>query len=80
VTGHRSDASAPVLLAGHELAVKGKRNWRVAVPLSTVKEWSAPFARTIDVAVAGSAMKARLPIGLLGGTVDLAFLDVRAGH
>jgi len=81
VTGRRSDASAPILIAGHDVAVEGKRRWRVALPLDTVRNWSAPFARSISVQIAGAddtAMKARLPTGLLGHVVDLAFLDVSA--
>jgi hypothetical protein len=84
VTGHRSDATAPVTLAGHAVTVQGARNWRVAVPLETVRAWSAPFARTIAVQIGGAdggaAMRARLPIGLLGHVTDLAFLDVRASR
>ena len=83
ITGHRSDANAPVLLAGHDVAVQGKRRWRVALPLDTVRNWVAPFARSIAVQVdgaGGAEAKARLPIGLLGHDMDLAFLDVSAHH
>jgi len=82
VTGRRADREAPVRIAGHDVAVRGRHAWRAELPLATVRLWSAPFARTIDVQVAGAdggATKARLPIGLLGH-IDLAFLDVSARH
>ena len=43
---------------------------------------SDPFARSISVQIAGTEAetKARLPIGLLGHVVDLAYLDVSAPH
>ena len=83
VTGRRSDPAASVSLAGHEVRVQGARRWRASLPLDTVRRWSASFARSIAVQVAGPAggeMRASLPIGLLGQEVDLAFLDVRARH
>ena len=83
VSGHRSDPTAPVLLAGRVVAVQGRHRWRVALPLGTVRNWLPPFARSIAVQVdgaSGAETKARLPIGLLGHDVDLAFLDVSARH
>ena len=83
VTGSRPDAAAAVSLGGHDVAVRGGRSWRATVPLDTLRAWSAPFARSIHVAIAGPGggeADARLPIGLLGQPAELAFLDVRAGH
>lgn len=80
VAGRRADAAAAVSLAGHDVAVQGRHSWHVAVPLATVRAWSAPFARSILVAVAGrdgGQVSAPLPIGLFGATA-LALLDVSA--
>ena len=54
------------------------------LPVAAIRQWSAPFARTLEVAVAGPAGSAersetvRLPVGLLAGKVELASLVVRA--
>lgn len=83
VTGHRLDRAAPVSVAAHPVVVQGGRSWRVAVPLATVRAWSAPFARTILVEVEGGdggKADVPLPIGLLGSVTELAFLDVSVGH
>ena len=77
VSGHRKDASSKVDINGHEVVTEGARNWRVRVPVTTVRAWSAPFARTISVAVAGVEDDVDLPIGLLGHSEDLAMLVVR---
>lgn len=81
VAGRRHDASAPVSINGHAVAARGGRNWQALVPVETIRDWSEPYARSISVAVAGSAAgtaEASLPIGLLGHVTDLAFLEVRA--
>ncbi|WP_375403923.1 hypothetical protein [uncultured Sphingomonas sp.] len=83
VTGRRPDRAAPVLIAGHEVAVRGGRSWRASIPLAKVRLWSAPAARTIAVEAAGPGggrVEAPLPIGLLGHVTELAFLDVGAGR
>jgi hypothetical protein len=82
VTGRRLDAAASVTVAGHDVSVEGMRNWQVALPLETVRAWSPSSARTITVNVGGELggwAVVPLPIGLLGGSVELAFLEVR-GH
>lgn len=82
VTGHRDDASAGVLINGHPVETKGKRSWQARLPVDTVRDWSAPFARTIEVSYRDEAgapetpQKARLPIGLLGHVPDLASLVI----
>ncbi|MBB4858939.1 hypothetical protein HNO88_002265 [Novosphingobium chloroacetimidivorans] len=87
VTGHRERGSDEVRINGHRVDVQGQRNWRVRLPLAKVREWSAPFARRLevsthplasrkDVAQAGTADTARLPIGLLGHVPDLASLVI----
>lgn len=77
VTGQRADAGSAVRINGRAVAVEGARNWRVRLPVETLRAWSAPFARTITVAVAERENQAVLPIGLLGHVPDLAFLTVR---
>jgi hypothetical protein len=82
VSGHRDDAASVVRINGHAVPVEGKHNWRVRLPLETVREWSAPFARTVDVALLDpkisreTATQADLPIGLLGHATNLASLVV----
>lgn len=83
VSGRRDDAGALVRINGHAVPVEGQRNWRVRLPIETVREWSAPSARTIDVALLDPATRnaatqqADLPIGLFTRVADLAALVVR---
>lgn len=82
VTGYREDPALAVAINGHVVPVEGRRKWRVALPVETVRNWSAPYARTIEVALRdrageqGTSAEVRLPIGLLGGVGDLAHLVV----
>ena len=82
VTGRRAHAASPISINGHAVSVEGARKWRAVLPVTTVREWSAPFARTITVSVADTATRiessaeADLPIGLLGHA-ELAMLVVR---
>lgn len=80
VTGHRADPTATVSINGRAVSVEGEHRWRVRVPVETVRSWSAPYARTIDVSLGGSeaSTSVDLPIGLLGHVTDLAALEVRA--
>lgn len=78
VTGHRSDAASTVRINGHAVTPKGARKWRVSVPLEALRQWAAPYARTITVSVADTQTEAILPIGLLGHAEDLAFLTISA--
>ncbi|HEX7857164.1 MAG TPA: hypothetical protein VF503_26070 [Sphingobium sp.] len=84
VTGHRASVTSRVSINDNVVAVEGGRSWRVRLPLATVRAWSAPFARSIAVAVAQpdglveASTEAELPIGLLGHRTDLAALVVRA--
>jgi hypothetical protein len=54
------------------------------LPVETVRQWSAPFARTISVEIEdiktrnATSAEARLPIGLLGHAEDLAMLVISA--
>lgn len=72
VSGHRANASSVVLINDHAVTVSGQHNWQVSLPLDTVRNWSAPLARTIEVATfdpatqSRTATEANLPIGLLG--------------
>jgi hypothetical protein len=73
-----------VQINGHAVHVEGKQRWRVRLPLETVRSWSVPFARTIEVTLLDpsnpgeGSHKAKLPIGLLGHVSDLASLVVTA--
>lgn len=83
VTGRRRDAAATVAIADHVVAVRGRRVWRVAVPVADIRQWSAPVARSIAVSIiepgaSPIVAQAKLPIGLLGHIIELASLDVRA--
>lgn len=80
ITGRRADAGSTVFLAGHRVTVQGARQWRVSVPLNTIRDWLAPGARTIAVKVDGDARDtvASLPVGLLGQRTELSFLEVRS--
>lgn len=81
VSGHRESVASQVKINGHPVAVRGGRSWRAKVPVSSVREWSAPFARTVEVTLEGDSLEvassatARLPIGLLGHA-DLASLEI----
>lgn len=78
VSGQRNEAAAGIAINGHAVAAQGGRNWRVRLPVATVRAWSKPNARSIAVAVGDRADEAALPIGLLGQPRDLAMLVVRA--
>lgn len=84
VSGHREDPDSIVSINGQVVSVEGERGWRVRVPVETVREWSAPFARTIEVSLRNPETQAEavasvaLPIGMLGGTTDLATLVISA--
>ena len=84
VTGHRANAESAVSINGRTVRADGARKWRVRVPVDTVREWSAPFARTISVSVVDAetrtyaTVEVDLPIGLLGHVENLAFLVVSA--
>ncbi|PZQ63103.1 MAG: hypothetical protein DI544_02740 [Sphingomonas taxi] len=83
VSGTRPSTAAAVLINGHPVAVDGGRHWRVRLPVETVRGWSRPGARTIRVTLATPAggraveYETDLPVGLLGGRIDLAALVVR---
>ena len=85
VSGYRENAATTVMVNGYVVPVEGARKWAVNLPLDTVREWSAPRARTIEVslqepdAVEAQNAKVRLPIGLLGDVTLLASLVISAG-
>lgn len=76
VSGQRNATSTNIVVNGHEVSAKGKQRWHVRLPVETVRAWSAPYARTIAVSVAGETHDAKLPIGMMGHA-DLAMLVVR---
>ena len=83
VRGRRDSPAAQVTINGRPVVAQGARLWRVSVPVETLRQWSAPHARSITVAVtdtctgAATTAQTRLPIGLLGHSQDLAMLVVR---
>jgi hypothetical protein len=84
VSGQRADAASEVRINGHAVPVEGRQTWKVRLPVDTVRAWSAPMARTIDVTVrdpgapAETTKRADLPIGLLGHVTELASLVIGA--
>ena len=82
--GVRGSPDAVVRINDRVVEVEGGRSWQVRLPVATIQNWSAPFARTVQVSVAntvGSAERTdavRLPVGLLGHNLELASLVVRA--
>jgi hypothetical protein len=84
VTGRRANPASAISINGHVVPVTGKYNWRVSLPVETVRLWSPPFARRINVATFDSktgneiTAAAALPIGLLGHVESLAMLVITA--
>ncbi len=84
ISGHRDNAAAAVHINGHPVSVEGRHNWQVRLPIETVRAWSEPFARTIEVAMLDSetsnklTTQANLPIGLLCRITNLASLVISA--
>jgi hypothetical protein len=82
VTGRRAHAAAVVRINGHAVPVQGSRKWRATVPVETVRQWSAPYARTITVSVVDAMTRSQastevdLPIGLFGRVESLAMLVI----
>lgn len=77
ISGRRADAASAISVNGRVVAAEGARRWQVRLPVDTVRAWSAPYARTLTVSVAGAPRPARLPIGLLGRAENLAMVIVR---
>jgi hypothetical protein len=81
VTGYRDDPASIVSINGRVVIVEGEHRWRVHLPIKVVREWSAPYARAIEISLQNPETQLEtiasvdLPIGLLGG-VDLASLVV----
>lgn len=84
VRGYRNSNEAMVRVNDRVVEAKGGRSWRVRLPVETVRDWSAPFARTLSISVTGPAGSVerteavRLPVGLLGQSLELASLVVHA--
>ena len=83
VRGHRAEQRAEVRINDRVVDAEGGRSWQVSLPMATVKDWAGPFARTLRVSVsepsgAARTEAVRLPVGLLGHDLELAYLVVRA--
>ncbi|MDF2639558.1 MAG: hypothetical protein K0R64_2542 [Novosphingobium lindaniclasticum] len=82
VTGSRADPGMIVRINGHPVRAEGRRNWKVLLPVSTVREWSLPGARSIAVSATGlgnrdeDTRQVKLPIGMLGSITELASLVI----
>lgn len=82
IRGHRDDPATIITVNGHVVPVEGEHSWRVRLPVDVVRQLSAPHARTIEVSLQDpetrheTVASADLPIGLLGGTTDLASLVI----
>ena len=84
VRGHRTASQAVIRINERDVEAKGLHSWQVRLPVATVRDWSAPFARSLRVAVvnpSGAIERSeavRLPVGLLGQNLELASLVVHA--
>ncbi|WP_241233475.1 hypothetical protein [Altericroceibacterium xinjiangense] len=64
------------------MRVEGNRTWQADLPVELVREWSPPYARTVEVSLQNPETQRQtvtsidLPIGLLGVTTNLASLVV----
>jgi len=82
ISGHRESPASVVRINGNVVPAEGRRKWEVDLPIRTVRDWSAPHARTIEVSLhdpetqRAASTSVDLPIGLLGGVNDLASLVV----
>jgi hypothetical protein len=85
ISGHRESPTSIVRINGNVVPAEGRRKWAVELPIHTVRDWSAPHARTIEVALddpatqRGATASVDLPIGLLGGVNELTSLVVNVG-
>ena len=84
VRGHRSSPLATVSINERPVEARGRTSWMVRLPVDTVRDWSLPAARMVRVTIADPAGAVEygaavpLPVGLLGGKMELASLVVRA--
>jgi hypothetical protein len=82
IRGHREDPASIVSINGQAVSVEGGHGWRVRVPVDTVRQWSAPAAREIEVSLRDPETQREttdsvdLPVGLLGNLTDLASLEI----
>lgn len=82
ISGYRPDPGATVRINGHAVPVEGERRWQVQLPVEVVREWSEAYARTIEVSLhqadaqIGASADVELPVGMLGGPIDLSSLVI----
>ncbi len=85
IAGTRPSQGSVIAINDRVVTAEGGRSWKVDLPLETVRQWSAPHARTVEVSLHDPATQREikaivdLPIGLLGGVTDLALLVVSSG-
>lgn len=84
LSGHRPRAGVAIRLAGQDLAVAGRRDWVLTVPLSTARAWERSPGDALTLSYVDPQSKVEraqnvlLPPGALGRPVELASLVVRA--
>ena len=82
ISGRRGDPAAIIRINGRVVPVEGEHSWRVRLPVDVVRQWSVPYARTIEVSLhdpetqCETIARVDLPIGLLGGVTELASLVI----
>lgn len=82
--GYRKAAQAEVWINDRAVEATGLHSWQVRLPVAAVRDLSAPFARSLRVAVVNPtgvierSDAVRLPVGLLGYNVELASLVIHA--
>lgn len=84
ISGRRGHAAVAVRVAGHQLAVEGKRSWRATVPLATARDWASAQGGTLTATLTDprtgdeSTEAVALPPGALGKRIELSALLVSA--
>lgn len=82
VSGYRDNPDTPVKINGRSVMVEGGKSWEHRMPLTVLREWAEPHARSIDVSLQSASMQSddvaevKLPIGLLGNTTALDSIRV----
>ena len=82
ISGYREDPAAIISLNGQDVVAEGASKWRIVLPVETVRQMSAPRARSLEVSLRNpetsraTSASARLPIGLLGDITSLTSIEV----
>lgn len=85
ISGYRENPASLVMVNGYAVTAEGEHKWAVELPIDTLRNWSAPAARSVEVSLQdpetqrSTSTDVRLPIGLLGDVTRLASLVVSVG-